>query len=189
MIGVPLRSNSILQSRIRDVQYHDLERRRRSSLLRGLMFIHLKEDLASDSIDWVDRPDPGKKKESKFLTDYGVARDVRQYLAATRTDLDSFTEIEAYSLMTSAYLMTEDAFKNKKRISGFSDDGKKVDWKFLKIENSLKTQGESHRYITKLLSVAGSIAFKIWKQVAYLKYTMRSLGILLAALIIRLFIR
>ena len=188
LIGVPLRSNSILQSRIRDAQYHDLERRRRSSLLRGLMFIHLKEDLASDSIDWVDCPDPGKKKEDKFLTDYGIAKDVQQYLAATRTDLDSFTDIEAYSLMTSAYLMTEDAFKNKKCISGFSDDGKRIDWKFLKIENSLKTQGESHRYITKLLSAADSIAFKVWKQVAYLKYTAWSLGIVVVALIIWLFI-
>jgi predicted acylesterase/phospholipase RssA len=188
LVGVPLRSNSILQSRIRDAQYHDLERRRRSSLLRGLMFIHLKEDLASDPIDWENCPDPGKKKEQHFLANYGIAKDIQQCLAATRTDLDSFSDIEAYCLMTSAYRMTEAAFKNKKCIDGFSDMGKTVKWKFLKVETAIKSDGENHQFVKNLLGASSSIAFKVWKQVAYLKYTAWSLGVLLAALIIWLFI-
>jgi predicted acylesterase/phospholipase RssA len=188
LIGVPLRSNSILQSRIRDAQYHDLERRRRSSLLRGLMFIHLKEDLATDPIDWVECPDPGKKKMQHFLTEYGIDKEIQQCLAATRTDLDSFSDIEAYALMTSAYRMTEDAFKNKKCIDGFSDMEETIQWKFLQVESALKTDSENHQYVKKLLSASSSIAFKVWKQIPVLRYTAWILGVLLAAVIVWFFI-
>jgi predicted acylesterase/phospholipase RssA len=187
LIGVPLRSNSILQSRIRDVQYHDLERRKRSSLLRGLMFIHLKEDLASDPIDWVDCPDPGNQTPRRFLADYGIAKDIQQCLAAMRTDLDSFSDIEAYALMTSAYRMTENAFKNKKCIDGFSDRGKTVKWKFLKIEDSLKTEGKSYGYVKKILGTSNNIAFKVWRQSSVLKYAAWALGVVLAAFVVWLF--
>ncbi len=188
LIGVPLRSNSILQSRIRDAQYHDLERRRRSSLLRGLMFIHLKEDLASDPIDWVDCVDPGDKTEQEFLTDYGISRDIQQSLAATRTDLDSFSDIEAYSLMTSAYRMTENALKNKKCVDGFSDEGETIEWKFLRVEESLKFESENYRRVRQLLGTSGSMAFKIWQQSPVLKYTAIFTAISLAVLVVWLFI-
>lgn len=121
IFGVPLRSNSILQARIRDAQYHDLERRRRSSLLRGLMFIHLKQDLANDPIDWINCQDLIKKRPERVLTSYGIDKKIQEHLAAMRTDLDSFSEVEAFALMTSAYRMTEDAFENEKCIDGFTD--------------------------------------------------------------------
>ena len=60
VLGVPLRSNSILMARVREAQYVDISARRRSSLLRGSMFIHLKQDLPAEAIPWEDCP-PSRK--------------------------------------------------------------------------------------------------------------------------------
>lgn len=188
IFGVPLRSNSILQARIRDAQYHDLERRRRSSLLRGLMFIHLKQDLASDPIDWIDCQDLIKKRSKCVLTSYGIDKKIQGHLAAMRTDLDSFSEVEAYALMTSAYRMTEDAFENKKCIDGFTDKGTRADWKFLKIEHNLKMSCKNYQKVERLLSVSNSIPFKVWKQSTNLKVLAVFLAVLALVAIIAFFI-
>lgn len=188
LIGVPLRSKDVLQSRVRDAQYHDLERRRRSSLLRGLMFIHLKEDLADDPIDWLDCLDPIKRKLPQVLTRFGIDKKVQGYLAAMRTDLDSFSDIEAYTLMTSAYRMTEDAFKNKRCVDGFTDEGAKGDWKFLAVESDMRGDGRNYERIKNLLSVSDSIAFKIWKQSPALKILAMFLAVAALAVIIAAFI-
>ena len=188
LLGVPLRSNSILQARIRDAQYHDLERRRRSSLLRGLMFIHLKEDLDTDPINWNRCLDPIEKKPERLLTNYGIAKDIQECLAAMRTDLDSFSDVEAYSLMTSAYLMTENAFKNKRCVDGFSDNGETVKWKFLEVKGSLKGEGENYDRVRKLLGVSNSLAFKVWRQSPVLKIAAGFLSLFALAAITWLFV-
>ena len=51
LLGVPLRSNGILQARVREAQYNGLSARKRAGLLRGFMFVHLKEDSDVDPID------------------------------------------------------------------------------------------------------------------------------------------
>ena len=188
--GVLLRSSTILQSRIRDVQYHDLERRKRSSLLRGLMFIHLKEDLNSDPIDWVDCLDPfagsiDARPPSRrgILTRYGIAKEIQTRLAGIRTDLDSFTDVEAYTLMTSAYRMTEDAFVNTKCVDGVSGTGEPVKWKFLNVEEAMKGTGKKYQHIKNLLDTSGMMAFKIWKQSPPLKYAAWILGLALVAVL------
>lgn len=170
VVGVPLRSNSILQARIRDTQYHDLERRKRSSLLRGLMFIHLKQDLDTDPVDWVDCADPfagsidaRPPSRQGILASYGIAKETQKRLAAIRTDLDSFSDVEAYALMTSAYRMTENAFKNLKCVEGFSETDAPVEWDFLEIEDGMKGTGKKYRHVQKLLGVSNSLPLKIWK--------------------------
>lgn len=47
ILGVPLRSNSILQARVREALYHDVAARRRAEVLRGLMFIHLNQGITA----------------------------------------------------------------------------------------------------------------------------------------------
>jgi hypothetical protein len=170
VVGVPLRSNSILMARIRDTQYHDLERRKRSSLLRGLMFIHLKQDLDTDPVDWLECPDPfagsidaRPPSRQGILANYGIAKETQKRLAAVRTDLDSFSDVEAYALMTSAYRMTECAFKTSKCVEGFPDTSVAADWKFLEVEEGMKGTGKKYKHIQKLLSVSNSLPLKIWK--------------------------
>src|SRR4029079_15843225 len=98
LLGVPLRSNSILQARVREAQYHELSARKRASLLRGFMFVHLKEDLDVDPVDWIGCLDPFDASEDPRpinrrgpLTRYGIDKDIQRQLAAVRTDLDSFS--------------------------------------------------------------------------------------------------
>ncbi len=109
LLAVPLRSNSILMSRVRDAEYDVLMSRIRSSELRELMFIHLKMDLRSDPVDWVDSIEPKQsaaeaEDESPLdkETCYHINRHVQRLLAGNRTDLDAWNDAEAFALMLSA---------------------------------------------------------------------------------------
>jgi hypothetical protein len=159
LLGVPLRANSILQARIRTAQYQDLEGRRRGGLLKGFMFVHLKKDVESLPVDWIASTDPSIPPRPDQLTTYGVDKGVQRRLAAIRTDLDSFSEAEAYALMTSAYLMTETALA--KPILGFPlAPGTRHGWKFLEVEPLMKRAGDSP--LLQQLAVADRLFLKVW---------------------------
>ena len=182
-MGVLLRSNSILQARIREAEFDDVKARRRSSLLRGLMFLHLKKDLDADPVDWVDTEDPyGASEEARPasrrgpVTSYGIQKDVQRLLAGLRTDLDSFTDAEAYALMTSGYRMTEHSFP--RCIDGFPVQQQAHDWPFLSIEKPM-TQNEGSKKLKRLLEAGANIPFKIWKLSTPLRYTSYLLGVLM----------
>jgi predicted acylesterase/phospholipase RssA len=190
-LSAVLRSNSILQSRVRGAEFHELDARRRSSLLRGLMFVHLKKDLDADPVDWINCEDPvdaSDEARPSFrrgdLTCYGIRKDVQSHLAAIRTDLDSFHEVEAYALMTSGYRMTE--FELPKAVKNFPvSTAPPAEWTFLRIEEPLKRVSgvdAAHREVMVLLAVANSLALKIWKLSRPLKYFGGLLVMALAAM-------
>jgi predicted acylesterase/phospholipase RssA len=194
LLGVPLRSVDIVQARVRAAQFHELSARRRSGLLRGLMFIHLKEDLDVDPVDWIDCQDPFNASDDARpvfrrgpLTKYGIAKSVQLQLATVRTDLDSFSDVEAQTLMTSGYRMTEQAF-HQKCVQGFNEPESTTGWKFLAVEEGMRVPGSEHKRIQKLLSVSGSRAFKVWMLSGWLKALALALGLSAAALVIYLFI-
>ncbi len=160
LLGVPLRSNSILQARLRSTQFRELEARRRAGLLRGLMFVHLKQDLGAEAVDWIECQDRSDPPRHDPVCPYGIHRDVQRRLAAIRTDLDSFSEVEAYALMTSGYLMTE--YSLREPILGFRlQPADRVPWKFLQIE-PLMVQPRADTALQRQLEVADKLAFKIW---------------------------
>jgi predicted acylesterase/phospholipase RssA len=167
VIGVPLRSNSILMSRVRGAQYAELEALKNASLLRGLMFIHLKKDLDVLPVNWIDCEDPEDptvKKNGYALTSYGILKTVQAKLAAIRTDLDSFSEVEAFALMTSGYRMTEAEFAVS--IRGFPPGGAPHRWSFLQVEPPMKGRNgceAQHDELQRLLKVGANCAFKIWR--------------------------
>jgi predicted acylesterase/phospholipase RssA len=177
LLGVPLRSSTILQSRVRESQFQDLSARRRSHLLRGFMFVHLKQDLDVDPVDWLDCLDPSDTDDDDArpaarkgkLTSYGISKDIQQSLAGVRTDLDSFSDVEAYALMTSAYRMTEHAFAEKRCVEGFDGPQSPVEWDFLAVEDGMKGVGPRYKRVKELLGVSGALAFKIWKLKSWLK--------------------
>ena len=177
-LGVALRSNSILQARVREAQYRELSARRRASLLRGFMFVHLKEDLDIDPIDWIGCLDPfdasGDSRPAYRrgpLTSYGIAKDIQELLAGVRTDLDSFSDVEAFALMTSGYRMTEHAFKFSNCVEGFREPKDQYNWDFLAVEEGMKGSGTKYEYLKKQLSVSHMLAFKIWQLSRVLKVT------------------
>lgn len=134
------------------------------------MFVHLKGDLNVDPVDWIDCLDPYDPREDvqpawrrDRYTRYGIAKDVQQMLSALRTDLDSFSEAEAYALMTSGYRMTEFQFKQEKCVEEFFEPPQPEPWKFLEIEDFMRDSGKGNKYLKKLLTAGSSGAFKVWQ--------------------------
>jgi predicted acylesterase/phospholipase RssA len=161
-----VRSGSIAGSRVREAEYRDVAARRRSSLLRGLMFIHLKKGLDTLPIDWIGCEDPAATSgPAQTLTPYGIRKDVQELLAGIRTDLDSFHDVEAYALMTSGYRMTEYEFN--RCISGFPQVSPvSVAWPFLAVEPPMKQVAgldQAHEDLKKLLTVSHSQGLKIFR--------------------------
>jgi len=103
-LSVPLRASDIVQSRLRSVQHHTLYAGLNSGLLDSACHIHLKRDL--DHGELVPRHHSQAAEPARgAVTDYQVNREYQQALSEIRTDLDSFSDIEARSLMCSGYKM------------------------------------------------------------------------------------
>ncbi|HYY15754.1 MAG TPA: patatin family protein, partial [Gammaproteobacteria bacterium] len=117
LLSVLLNSGDIQGARVRDTEYRDLKSREDSRALQGLFFIHLKKDPPIPLVDWLNCDDPTPKpKAVSTMAPYGIDIDVQRQLAAIRTDLDSLTEVEAYALMLSSYLMTTQEFQELQRL-------------------------------------------------------------------------
>jgi len=160
LLGVPLRSNSILQARVRVSQFQDLSSRRRGGTLKGLMFVHLKKGLDTPPVDWVGTQDRSDPPQQDPLLGYGIQRDIQRRLAAVRTDLDSFSEAEAYSLMVSGYRMTGSALNEP--LLGFPVGPPKTQaWKFLQAMPML-TDADPQSWLRRQLKVADKLALKVW---------------------------
>lgn len=190
ILGVLLRTNDIFQARIRVAEYQDLSGRRRSNLLRGFMFVHLKGDLDVDPVDWIDCLDPYDPCEDvrplwrrDRYTRYGIGKDVQQLLSALRTDLDSFSEAEAYALMTSGFRMTEYQFKEGQCVEEFYQPQQNEPWKFLEIEEFMRGSGKGNEYLKTLLRAGNSLAFKVWRFDPLLKTLLRVVLVLIAVAI------
>ena len=199
ILGVPLRSNSILMDRVREAEYQDLRARVDNRALQGLFFIHTKKGLETLPVDWIDCQDPAEvPEEASRATAYGVNKDLQRKLSAIRTDLDSFTEVEAYSLMLSGYLMTEYEFKELDKQhkrdgepgtwGGFDIEAPRGDWPFRKLEGLIKEPKNSpdvrRADLGKQLDVASAVAFKIWKLSPLLRSLSRVLGAAALALLV-----
>jgi predicted acylesterase/phospholipase RssA len=175
--AVLLRSNSVLMARVRESEYQDLRSRLDSRAVQGLFFVHLKKDLHVCPQDWVGCQDPTPESEKTEKTpEYGVAPELQRLLAGIRTDLDSFSDVEACALMCSGYLMTEQQFKALQeqhersgeagRWGDFQVDAKRERWSFLDLEPFLKMSehfNAARNDLHRQLRAGGSIAFKIWK--------------------------
>jgi predicted acylesterase/phospholipase RssA len=182
---IAMRSSDISQERVRVSEYQDLESRLRSSLLRNLMFVHLRKDLDSEPLDWVgckepnDASDEARSPAAKgVLTSYGVHKKVQARLAAIRTDLDSFHEAEAYALMASGYNMA-DAWLDRNLKEAQDLGGKREAWRFLKLQDELT---EANEPFIALLKESSQRLFKVWDLVPFLRALRWGLIVLVALL-------
>ena len=178
LLGVPLRTNSILQHRVRVLQYQDLLARAESGALQGFMFVHLKKGLDVQLLDWINCDDPTvAPAASSATTPYGVDKDIQRLLSSVRTDLDSFSEVEAYALMLSGYVMTEHelhVLDERHHTSGgtgtwggFDVHAPRGAWPFLALENLMRQSPDSadarRTDLGAQLKASAAAAFKIWK--------------------------
>ncbi len=168
-----LRTNAIMMHRVRGAQYQDLKARQESSLLKGFAYMHLKQGLEGEQIDWIGCQEPHKYRADKRThTPYGVRKDIQELLAGIRTDLDSFSDKESYALMTSGYLAAELALENLNMLAMNRD--KKHDWDFLKVEAAMTCKDESdqnYRELRRQLKASPMTFFKVWSLFRPLRIT------------------
>ncbi len=107
MIPTMMRGNDILMDRVREEELSRLYESR-----HPLAFMHLRKGLPAEAISWMDpvkrpiEPPKGERIPQVSSQDFGVHPDVQDRLSLIRTDLDSFTDIEANSLMLDGYNMS-----------------------------------------------------------------------------------
>lgn len=88
------------------------DRLREEQLLRRLReaprttYVHLRKGLPAPVVHPEGAAPVPPAAEPAGAASWGIHPDVQHLLALVRTDLDSFTEVEGYSLMLAAYLMT-----------------------------------------------------------------------------------
>jgi len=168
LLSVPLRSNSILQARVREAEYADLASRVRAGLLQGLMFIHLKKGLDAEAIGWIPSDKTTnhvteKKVEEDPQTPYRVLKQAQEKLAGIRTDLDSFSNIEAHALMASGYLMTDYEFVKSIKNFPTASPPPKTSWNFMVAAGPIcDVNDPKHKGYMKVLSVSHLSALKVW---------------------------
>jgi hypothetical protein len=177
-LGVSLRSASVSMTRVRQAQYRELAARERSGLLKGMLFLHLKRDLDADPVDWRECQDPFEASDQArpanrrgVLTQYGLQKSVQRRLSAIRTDLDSFTELEASALMTSGYRQAEAQFGC---LSTWPEPRTAHAWKFLKVE-PLLSPGPGFDEVSRHLGIGAKRGFKVW----FLSPTLSAIGVAL----------
>jgi hypothetical protein len=162
-LTVAMRTNDILQARVRGTQYRELDARRDAALLNGLMFVHLMKDLDNDPVHWTGCPPESQLApvdDRAVLTKYGISKSIQRRLAAIRTDLDSFCDQEAFALMVSGYRMTEHEYR-----ACFGDVPTIAPpaggWRFMAIEPAMKEIAAGPTALTTLLDASSSLFFKM----------------------------
>lgn len=156
------RADNILQERLRELQFMDIKERNATTQLNSLIKVHLKNGLKEYPISWINCIDPPRpilyeddNTMNKDLLSYGILRSSQQLLAEIRTDLDSFNDIEAYSLMYSGYAQINYEYHK----TGFPK-AETVDWDFLKIHDYLKTPALAEK-IKNILVTGKKLPFKV----------------------------
>lgn len=193
VLGTFWRSDSIFQERLRQAQYRDISARAEAGALQGLFFIHLKQGLETSPIDWVDCQASHYQPSGSTRTDYGVDREIQGLLSAIRTDLDSFSEVEAYALMASGYLMTSHQLRELDReyqASGlpgswgdFEVNAPKaaVDWPFTPIIPLMDLPPDSpdlrRRELAEQLRAGKTMFFRVWCLLKPLRYLAYGVGV------------
>ena len=103
------RAMDTLMERVRLANYADLAARVRTKLVRGLMFLHMKDGLDADVIRLKFSQDSYDLHRTP-LSPLGVRKDFQKAVAELRTDLDTFSDDEENALMACGYRMASTAF-------------------------------------------------------------------------------
>ena len=176
-----LRSNVTVMEKVRNNQLADLKIRKRSGILKGFTVVHLKQGIEGQIVEPAcNTESPFVENDSNAVTPYGIRKDIQQLLSAVRTDLDSFSDLEAYALMTSGYCAMEAQLQNENQQKLFAlEKEQKHDWKFLKVEAAMKQKDPTDLALQRLktnLKVSSMRTGKVWQLYEPLKQTARVLA-------------
>lgn len=158
------RSNDILMARVRQEQlFHLMEDENPS-----VAFFHLRQGLKPRTAPWIaadgaptrDFEDPCGPESKKCS--FGVDAEVQRLLSKVRTDLDSFTDVEAFSLMADGYVISEEALLKITKIQEALAPEASLpggEWRFLGI---LPWMENPTRDYLKQIKTSGSLFFKVF---------------------------
>lgn len=115
---VLMRSNKILMDRVREEELKSILDK------NGIKttFMYLRNGLSTRTFPYIGDPNPRAPEENKSLC-FGVHPDIQDAISHVRTDLDSFSDIEADALMADGYLMSKHQFGEQQAVN----DGQ---WRF-----------------------------------------------------------
>jgi predicted acylesterase/phospholipase RssA len=147
-----MRSLNTLMERVRLANYADLAARRRTGLLRGLMFLHMKAGLDAHTIPLPFAPEAYEIRHA-LLSPSGVRKEFQQALAELRTDLDAFTPEEACTLMACGYQMAATAFqRDMAELTELWDTPRKAKWVFDELLAEITSTGATTPQRKRLLN-------------------------------------
>lgn len=150
-LGMLGRVTQILLNRVRVAQFRELASRQSASPQRRLMFLHLKRGIESPGIahagakETEPRPAAASKDGD---TNYGVPSRVQALLPLLRTDLDTFSDMEAYALMYSGYRMAKHDYTQAMGDEAAEEEA----WPFLRVAEVLQDPPRSRR-LERLLAI------------------------------------
>jgi predicted acylesterase/phospholipase RssA len=177
------RSDTILQERLRELQFLDIKQRNSTTQINRLITVHLKSDLENSPVSWKYCTDPPRtilysnvSNNNNDLTKYGILRNVQLQLSQIRTDLDSFNDAESYALMYSGYMQVNYEYK-KQDDEGFSL--KENLWKFSKIRDYVTMPATAAKK-ENVFKEASRVPFKVF----FLSRTVKLITLLLLVLIL-----
>jgi predicted acylesterase/phospholipase RssA len=168
-LSVLLRMSSVLQDRVRSesLKYLLTQAGQEKQGWKNIAFMNLRHGLGIRQIPWIDAAGVQHKNETDTieatsLKDFQVAPKVQESLSLMRTDLDAFTEVEAYSLMLDGYRMSQpelEKFKSTVEHKGIHHaiTQEKSEWKFSEIAPWMEKPTKDYLY---QLEVAKAVPLK-----------------------------
>ncbi|MCW8907662.1 MAG: patatin-like phospholipase family protein [Sedimenticola sp.] len=184
ILGPVLRSMSVMMGRIRGSEYEDLQARQAGVLLKGVAAVHLTQGLQAGEVNWLGSGLPSEEAAAERPnTGYGVRRAVQRRLASVRTDLDSFSDVEAFALMNSGYHAMSTAAGSLGAYPLVTDVTHP--WAFRQLDPAMQTGGEgtgtiSGETLDRHLGVSHMKFFKVWR----LSRTLGGLALLLGLVLL-----
>ncbi len=133
------RSTGILMDRVREEELKGILNNKgiKSTIL------HLRKGLPVKTVPYINEINQNKPSDDKIL-DFGVHPDIQNALSNIRTDLDSFSDVEADALMADGYLMSHHSFKEKQILTD-----SKCNWRFLYLIDKMRTNN-NHEFMKHL---------------------------------------
>lgn len=173
-----------MMDRIREEMYETVDLKQ-CKQVQEFVYLHLKQDLVQPELTWIRGGKNCGHENDGRTTSYGVDRNVQLLLSNVRTDLDSFSEVEAEALMADGYLIAESRI-DQDSVGIYDPACPAVHrntspcWQFLRVKPYLEDPNLDPLFCRQL-EIAGSSAFEVFKRLRWLFYTVNGLGLLLAA--------
>lgn len=128
--AVLLRANDIFMTRVRDSGYEKLCDKAEEKEIADFRFFHLRDEFDALA-DFPVVPGPNNKSDDAKKNGH-VYR-----LSNLRTDLDTFTDVEAFTLMYDGYCLGDSRLSNNSKQLSFVKNPPQARWGFLAIRDVL----------------------------------------------------